>query len=91
MAHEADYVHGYSEREAERLRDQAASTRDLLHHDTSYPAGHTVLEIGCGVGAQTVTLAKNSPGARILSLDISTPSLEAARATVRREGLSNVA
>jgi len=91
VAHEADYVHGYSEREAERLRDQAASTRDLLHHDTSYPAGHTVLEIGCGVGAQTVTLAKNSPGARILSLDISTPSLEAARATVRREGLSNVA
>jgi len=88
---EADYVHGYSRREAERLRDQAASTRDLLHHDTSYPAGSTVLEIGCGVGAQTVTLAKNSPGARILSMDISAPSLDAARATVEREGLSNVA
>ena len=91
MAHEGDYVHGYSEREAERLRDQAASTRDLLHHDTSYRAGSTVLEVGCGVGAQTVTLAKNSPGARILSMDISAPSLEAARAAVAREGLSNVA
>ena len=56
-----NYVHGYHERESERLLDQAGSLVDLLHHDTSYPAGSRVLEAGCGVGAQTVTLAANSP------------------------------
>ena len=29
----------------------------------SFPAGYQVLEVGCGVGAQTVTLASGSPGA----------------------------
>ena len=36
---------------------------DPLHSDTAYPAGSAVLEVGCGVGAQTVTLAQRSPGA----------------------------
>ena len=30
---------------------------ELLHSDTAYPAGSQVLEAGCGVGAQTITLA----------------------------------
>ena len=34
-----DYVHGYSEREAERLGDQARTLTTLLHSDTRYPAG----------------------------------------------------
>lgn len=49
-----------------------------------------VLEAGCGVGAQTVTLARNSPGARITSIDISTDSLNKAKAKVDTAGLSNV-
>ena len=67
-----DYVHGYSGREAERLVDQATTLTELLHHDTRYPAGSRVLEAGCGVGAQTVALATGSPGASIMSIDIST-------------------
>ncbi len=77
---EASYVHGYDLKEALRLQDQAASLVDLLHSDTAYPAGSTVLEVGCGVGAQTVTLAANSPGARFTSIDISEESLAQARA-----------
>ncbi len=84
------YVHGYDAREAQRLRDQASSLVELLHHDTRYPAGSTVLEAGCGVGAQTVTLAANSPGARITSIDISDASLAAARAAVAATGATNV-
>lgn len=75
-----DYVHGYSPREHERLVDQANTLAGLLHHDTRYPAGSRVLEAGCGVGAQTVYLAANSPGAHITSIDISPASLESARA-----------
>ena len=37
------YVHGYHDRENQRLRDQAASLVELLHHDTRYPAGSRVL------------------------------------------------
>ena len=82
------YVHGYDERANERLRDQAAALVDLLHHDTSYPEGARVLEAGCGVGAQTVMLAANSPGARSLSVDMSADSFArpgaAPRAAQRR-------
>jgi hypothetical protein len=38
------YVHGYDPRENIRLQDQASSLVDLLHYDTSYPAGSEVLE-----------------------------------------------
>lgn len=84
------YVHGYYPRESERLQDQAGTLVDLLHSDTSYPAGCRVLEAGCGVGAQTVTLARNSPGARITSVDISAESLKEARARVDAAGLVDV-
>lgn len=84
------YVHGYDARESRRLQDQAATLVELLHWDTAYPEGHCVLEVGCGVGAQTVTLARNSPKALITSIDISETSLAEARKTVETAGLSNV-
>jgi SAM-dependent methyltransferase len=75
-----DYVHGYSDRERTRLDDQATTLTELLHADTAYPAGSTVLEAGCGVGAQTVILTRNSPDAQFTSIDISDDTLaEAAR------------
>jgi len=77
------YVHGYRAREAERLADQAGTLVDLLHGDTAYPAGSRVLEVGCGVGAQTVTLAQRSPEARITAVDISPESLVEAGRRVR--------
>jgi ubiquinone/menaquinone biosynthesis C-methylase UbiE len=85
-----DYVHGYSDREADRLVDQSSTLAQLLHHDTYYPAGSTVLEAGCGVGGQTVILAGNSPEASFTSIDISQDSLKQAEASVRREGFRNV-
>ena len=84
------YVHGYSETEAVRLADQARTLTDLLHHDTAYPPGSQVLEAGCGVGAQTITLAKNSPQAQFTSVDICPESVDQARAMAQREGLTNV-
>lgn len=85
-----DYVHGYSEREAERLHDQAGSVRDLFHHDTRYPARSVVLEAGCGVGAQTVTLAANSTGAHFISIDINANSLDKVQTLIDSRSLSNV-
>jgi SAM-dependent methyltransferase len=87
---EHTYVHGYSSRESERLSDQAETLTDLLHHDTRYPSGSQVLEAGCGIGAQTVILARNSPGAVITSIDISEESLGKAKESVRQAGITNV-
>jgi SAM-dependent methyltransferase len=85
-----DYVHGYSDRERSRLHDQANTLARMLHHDTVYPAGSRVLEAGCGVGAQTVILAQNSPGARITSIDISPESVEKAKAQAIRSEVTGV-
>jgi SAM-dependent methyltransferase len=85
------YVHGYDPQESARLHDQAATLEPLLHSDISYPDGSKVLEAGCGVGAQTIPLARNSPGARITSVDISAASLAEARARAEAAGVANVA
>lgn len=84
------YVHGYDEAARIRLQDQARSLVDLLHSDTVYPPGSKVLEAGCGTGAQTVTLARNSPAARFTSIDVSAVHLEEARARVKAAGFTNV-
>jgi excisionase family DNA binding protein len=84
------YVHGYSNRESERLIDQAETLEELLHHDTVYPVGSLVLEAGCGVGAQTVALAARSPQANFIALDISENSLREAKKRVEEAGLRNV-
>jgi SAM-dependent methyltransferase len=86
----AGYVHGYSDRESSRLSDQASTLDPLLHADTGYPSGSKVLECGCGTGAQTIILARNSPEARITSIDLSRASLDKAAALIEMQGLSNV-
>jgi len=86
----SSYVHGYGTSEVHRLQDQATTLVDLLHADTGYPAGAQVLEAGCGVGAQTVTLASRSPHAHFTSIDCSADSLVRARQTAATAGLTNV-
>ncbi|MBI3372411.1 MAG: methyltransferase domain-containing protein [Betaproteobacteria bacterium] len=84
------YLHGYDARENRRLQDQASTLAELLHRDTAYPEGSSVLEAGCGVGAQTVTLASNSPKALITSIDLSEASLVEAGKAVQGAGINNV-
>lgn len=85
-----DYVHGYDRRANVRLQDQADAVLELLHSDTAYPEGSVVLEAGCGVGAQTVTLARRSPDARFVAVDIAAASLAAAKAKTDAAGITNV-
>ena len=84
------YVHGYDQRENIRLQDQASSLVELLHEDTRYPSGSKVLEAGCGVGAQTITLAQNSPETQFISLDISAPSIAEAKRKITDAKFTNV-
>jgi SAM-dependent methyltransferase len=84
------YVHGYHSRENERLQDQAGTLEDLLHAGTAFPAGSRVLEAGCGVGAQTLALARRSPAAHFTSIDISADSVAEARRRAAAAGVSHV-
>ncbi len=84
------YVHGYSECEADRLADQASVLAKYLHYDSRFPAGSRVLEAGCGIGAQTRTLAAANPHVHFTSIDIDGPSLEKAACEIKRLELGNV-
>jgi SAM-dependent methyltransferase len=55
-------------------------------------AGQAVLDIGCGCGSTTLSMAARvGAGGRVLGIDISTPMLEVARARLRERGLDHVA
>lgn len=84
------YVHGYDQIENIRLQDQASTLAELLHHDTAYPAKSRILEPGCGVGAQTITLARNSPDSHLISIDMSRNSITEAKKKIEEEGFKNV-
>jgi len=84
------YVHGYQTEENRRLHDQAGTLVELLHGDTGYPPGVSILEVGCGVGAQTITLAQHSPGVVLTCVDVSADSLAEARRRVTAAGIDTV-
>jgi SAM-dependent methyltransferase len=84
------YVHGYSEREAKRLKDQANALDNLLHHDSTWNKGSLILEAGCGVGAQTKIIAPENSGSKFISIDISPESLIIAKELIFNLGIRNV-
>jgi SAM-dependent methyltransferase len=83
------YVHGYTQREAERLDDQAGCLSELLHHDSVFPEGSLILEAGCGVGSQTKIIALKNPRSKFISIDISTDSVRKARDMAEKSGIKN--
>jgi SAM-dependent methyltransferase len=87
----SDYVHGYASFENQRLYDQSRILEDLIHRDTTFAPGSRVLEVGCGVGAQTCIVARRNPQVQFTCIDVSSASLDAAEAATRRAGIDNVA
>jgi SAM-dependent methyltransferase len=49
-----------------------------------------VLEVGCGVGAQTIIVARRNPKAHFTCIDVSEPSLSNAEHLAKKAGLTNV-
>jgi len=83
------YVHGYSQREAQRLIDQATTVSDYLHYDSIWEKGSKILEVGCGVGAQTEIIATKNPESQIIAIDISKESIEIAKSKIKSLGITN--
>jgi len=84
------YVHGYSLNEANRLNDQADSLAQLIHYDSIWNDASLILEAGCGVGAQTKTVAAQNPKCNFISIDISEDSVKEAQTLIESKGIKNV-
>jgi ubiquinone/menaquinone biosynthesis C-methylase UbiE len=84
------YVHGYTQKEAERLENQSNTLDELLHRDSLWKAGDTILEAGCGTGAQTKIIAVKNPECKFVSIDISDESINKAKSVAQSLNLSNV-
>lgn len=84
------YVHGYTEREAKRLKDQANALDNLLHHDSTWNGGSLILEAGCGVGAQTKIIAPQNTDCKFFSIDISHESVIQAEELIKNLEIKNV-
>lgn len=79
METEKKYIHGYSEVEQDRLRRQAELTEFVIYQDVNFSQTENLLEVGCGVGAQTQILLRRFPRLRITCIDINDEQLQAAR------------
>lgn len=73
------YLHGFGPEEHRRLRRQARIVEQRVHADVDLQGMRRILELGCGVGAQTEVLLRRWPDLSILAVDRNRKSLGAAR------------
>ncbi len=74
------YLHGYSAIERERLHRQARFLEPMVHDRLPFRRRKRLLEVGCGVGAQTEILLRHFPELHVTGVEINDDQLaEAAR------------
>jgi 16S rRNA (guanine1207-N2)-methyltransferase len=65
-------------------------TVELLRADFALPAEGDLLDLGCGYGPITVTMARRSPSATVWAIDTNERALGLTRQNAERLGLGNV-
>jgi 16S rRNA (guanine1207-N2)-methyltransferase len=65
-------------------------TRVLLDHAPAVPPTGDLLDLGCGWGPIALTLALESPGARVWAVDVNERALDLVRRNAERVGATNV-
>lgn len=73
------YLHGFSRAEQERLRRQARFAEHTIYQNVNFSANKKILEVGCGVGAQSEILLRRFPDLHLTGVDLSETQLEAAQ------------
>ena len=71
MSDDRDYLHGYTGEEQQRLIDQAAFLEPYLYEGLDFTGCKKMIEVGCGVGAQTELLLKHFPEVSVHGVDVS--------------------
>lgn len=72
------YIHGFSAEEQSRLMRQARMFESTLFSHIDYSSATRLLEVGCGVGAQTEILLRRFPELHVTGIDRSPTQLTAA-------------
>lgn len=72
------YLHGYNAKEQDRLYRQARHLEHEVHDRLPFRRCRRVLEVGCGVGAQTEILLRHFPELHVVGVDRSERNLERA-------------
>lgn len=80
-----DYIHSYGGAEQNRLLEQAAFLEPYIHPLLAFEAGDSILEIGCGVGAQIKTVLKRHNVSAITGIDFSKVQIDKARELLSTE------
>ncbi|MEN2280822.1 methyltransferase domain-containing protein [Algoriphagus sp. SE2] len=74
-----NYIHGYVPEEQERLVEQAGVLGPLIYPRIDFEGCKHILEIGCGVGAQTKVLLSLFPEMDITCVDAESRQIEKAK------------
>jgi ubiquinone/menaquinone biosynthesis C-methylase UbiE len=81
----SDYLHGFERKEQERLIHQARFLEPYVYSGVDLEEAQNLLEIGCGVGAQTKILCRRFPDLKITGIDLSEDQLNLARKNLKNE------
>lgn len=73
-----DYLHGFDRKEQDRLLHQARFLEPFVYAGIDLEFQKELLEVGCGVGAQTEILARRFPELKITGVDLSADQLRVA-------------
>ncbi|MCB2106441.1 MAG: methyltransferase domain-containing protein [Rhodobacteraceae bacterium] len=79
------YIHTFTDREQNRLIDQAEFLARYHHVEIDLSACRRVIEVGCGVGAQMRILLRNWPAVTMTGIDNSRSQLDKATQNLRNE------
>lgn len=79
MTANGGYIHTFTAAEQARLLAQADFLEPYHHADIDLTGCRSVLEIGCGVGAQLRILARRWPSAKLIGVDRSETQLDRAK------------
>lgn len=78
------YLHGFSPIEQERLRRQARFAEYTVYQNVNFSSTKKVLEVGCGVGAQSEILLRRFPDIKLTGIDLSEKQLTAAKSSLEK-------
>jgi len=73
------YLHGFSQEEQERLRKQARFGEYTVYQNINLSSVSELLEVGCGVGAQSEIILRRFPDLKLTGIDRSPKQLQVAQ------------
>ncbi len=73
------YIHGFSNEESLRLWNQASILAPMVFAGLPLPVHGSLLEVGCGVGAELAQIARRCPDLCLTGIDLSWANLNASQ------------